>query len=213
MSQGEQPTFSSVIQAHIEQRLCDLHVALPASIVTYDRAQQKASVQPLLKRQRSDGTLITWPIVNNVPVMFPRSGKFSLTFELVKDDSGLIVISERSLDKWLSSGGLVDPADFRKFDISDAVFIPGLFAFNDSAPAEANIAKLANDKTEIAMTEDGKVRLKNLNSGEELVTVLVDLVDDLINALIRTAIGPQPFVPSTVSALNDIKSRLETLKE
>lgn len=213
MSFKELPTFSKVIQAHIDRALCQVHVSMPAEIVSYDRSLQKARVQPLLQRQRVDGQIISFPIISDVPCIFPRTSTSSFTFELKPGDTGTLLVSERSLDRWLTNGGLVDPADFRKFDISDAQFIPGLFPFSDPAPAEANITKTQNDKSQFAMTEDGKFRIKNTDSGEEFVTIGVDLIQALIDALIRTSIGPQPFTPSTIAAFEDLKARLETLKE
>jgi hypothetical protein len=186
---------------------------MPATIVKYERATQKATVQPSLKRRTRDGKVLSFPVVTNVPCLFPRTNDFSLTFELKPQDSGLLICAQRSLDRWLSSGGEVDPQDPRKHSFTDGIFIPGLFAFNASAPAEQNVTVLKNKDTRFRIYENGKMAFANLNSGEELVLVLSDLCQVLIQALTRTAIGPQPFVPGTIAALSQIKSRLDTLKE
>jgi len=210
---NETPTLAQVIQTALERFSTDLHTAMPAAIVSYERATQKATVQPLLKRRTKNGEVLSWPVVTSVPCLFPRSGDFSLTFELKPEDSGLLICSQRSLDRWLVSGGEVDPQDPRKHSFTDGIFIPGLFSFNRSAPAEENITVLKNKDTRFRLYEDGKMAFANLSSGEELVLVLSDLCQVLIEALTRTAIGPQPFTPGTISALSNIKSRLDTLKE
>lgn len=207
------PTLSKVIQAHLERRLASVHVSMPAEVVSYDRNTQKVKVQPSLKRLREEGQVIDWPVISDVPVLFERTNTFSMTYEIKPGDSGAIIVSERSLDKWKLSGGKVDPEDFRQHDISDAFFIPGLFDFSNNAPVEQNITLWQNDKTQMAMNETGQFRFKNLESGEEYVTIVVDLIQQLIDSLIRTGLGPQPFVPSTIAAFEDLKARLETLKE
>lgn len=210
---NETPTLTQVIQTALERFAGDLHTAMPATIVSYDRSTQKATVQPSFKRRTKTGQVFSFPVVTNVPCLFPRSTDFSLTFELKPQDSGLLICAQRSLDRWLEKGGEVDPQDPRKHSFTDGIFIPGLFSFNDSAPAEQNITVLKNKDTRFRMYENGKMAFANLSSGEELVLVLSDLCQVLIDALTRTAIGPQPFVPSTISALSQIKSRLDTLKE
>lgn len=210
---NETPTMSRVVQAALERFAANLHTAMPASIVTYDRTKQQASIQPLLKRRTKDGQVFSFPVVTNVPCVFPRSGDASVTFELKPGDSGMLIVAQRSLDRWLEVGGEVDPQDPRKHDFTDGVFFPGLFPFSEAAPAEQNIYLVQNVNSQFAMTENGRFRAKNLDSGEELVTVLVDLIQQLIDSFIRTGIGPQPFVPSTIAAFEDLKARLETLKE
>jgi len=210
---NETPTLAHVIQTALKRFQTELHTCLPAEIVTYDRTKQKASVQPLLQRKTKDGVAFNFPVITNVPCRFERTSKFSITYELKPKDTGIIIVSERSLDVWLNKGGLVDPNDLRKHDINDAIFFPGLFPFSTPAPAEANVALIQNDKTRFRLYENGKMAFTNLNSNEELVKVLSDLCQALISALTTTAIGPQPFTPSTISALTSVKSRLDTLKE
>jgi len=44
---NETPTLAQVIQTALERFSTDLHTAMPAAIVSYERATQKATVQPL----------------------------------------------------------------------------------------------------------------------------------------------------------------------
>lgn len=210
---NEQPTLQQVIQTALKRFQGELHTSIPAEIVTYDRGTQKASVQPVLLRKTVTGQTFKFPVITNVPCRFERSSKFSLTYELRPGDSGLLIISERSLDVWLNRGGIVDPLDPRKHDINDCIFLPGLFPFTKPAPTQPNIALIQNDKTQFKLYENGKMAFLNQNSNEELIKCLSDLCQTLISALTVTGIGPQPFTPGTVSQLTSIKSRLDTLKE
>lgn len=210
---NETPTLANVIQSALSRFASDLHTSMPASIVSYDRTKQKASIQPLLKRRTKDGVVFSYPVITNVPCYFPRTSTYQHTFELKPNDTGLLIISERSLDRWLEVGGEVDPGDPRKHDFTDGIFFPGLFPFSQPAVAEQNITLFKNLNSRMRMYESGQFAFENLQSGEELVLVLSDLLQVLIDALIRTAIGPQPFTPSTIAALTDIKARLDTIKE
>lgn len=211
---NETPTLSQIIQTGIDRSLSEVHVALPGSVIKYDRDAQKAEIQPLLQRKSRAGVLFDWPIITNCPILFHRTSVFSMTYELKPGDTGLIVVSERSLDVWLQKdGGIVDPDDQRRFDMTDGVFIPGLFPFSKPAPVEENTLLLRNDVTRWAQHEDGTMAFENLTSGEELIQILHDLIIQLENSLIRTGIGPQPFTPATIAAFDDIKDRLDTLKE
>lgn len=147
------PTLAEVIAGAVGARLAELNVAIPASVQSYDRATQKASVKPLIRSvlTDSDGTRVAEgrPIINDVPVVFPGAGAYSITFPLAAGDTVLLVFSQASLDKWLSSGGEVDPLDPRRFALSDAIAIPGLRPF--SAPVEGT------DDTAMVIQSGGEI--------------------------------------------------------
>ena len=48
---------------------------------------------------------------------------------------------------------------------------------------------------------------------ERLLTANINLLDKLINGKVNTNIGPQPFMPNTLKALNDIKKELEEIEK
>lgn len=48
---------------------------------------------------------------------------------------------------------------------------------------------------------------------ERLLTACITLLDKLLNAKVNTSIGPQPFMPDTSQALNDIKKELEDIQK
>lgn len=109
--------------------ISSLHTCLPGRIEKYSREEQKANVKPLIKKQYLDGSAAELPVISNVPVVFPRTQRAGITFPLEQGDGVLLVFAERALDRWLSSGVDSGPGDSRKFDLSDAIAIPGLFSF------------------------------------------------------------------------------------
>lgn len=126
------PTLPGVIRAAIKAALIDVHTAIPGRVLSYDKTKQVATVQPIV---RKDATT-KLPAIPGVSVMFLGNDTFSLTWPVKKGDTGWLMFAESSLDKWKTGGGDdVDPGDDRRFDLSDAVFIPALRSQKRPVPA------------------------------------------------------------------------------
>ena len=143
MSTSRNSTLQDLLARFRSSIVADLHTSLPGEIIRYDSNTQKADVRPLVKERYTDESGATQardlPVIPAVPVKFPGGGGYRMTFPMDPGDTGLIVFCEASLDKWLVSGGAVDPADDRHHDLTDAVFIPGLRDFGHplgSAPTD-----------------------------------------------------------------------------
>lgn len=177
---SETPTLAQVILEAVEARLVDVNTAIPGKIVSYDHATQTASVQPCIRRKYTDGTIVDLPVINKVPVQFPRGGGFFVSLPLKKDDPVLLVFSQRALDVWKEKGGVVDPADPRKFHISDAYALAGAGAapdaFTNTDPNKLVIAHKGGT-AEIHMGDDGKVSIKagELHLGDHSASEFVAL--------------------------------------
>ena len=153
---AERKTMADVIKEAIDAKLVDLHTSMPAIVQSYDKEKQKADVQPVLKRKFVNSDPVDLPIITNVPVIFPRTGKAYIHFPLKKDDVVMLIFAERSVDRWLDKGGLIDPADPRKHNLSDAFAVPGGYPFSDvvSGLDDDNII-LENDKSRIEVSPNG----------------------------------------------------------
>jgi len=161
MSQSN-PTLSEVIHLSIEDYMNGVHTSLPGIVDSYDYKTQKAKIVPAVKRISIDGELVTMPVITNVPVIWPRSGKAMIHFPLVRGDSVLLVFCERSVDLWLKNGGTADPSDPRWFDLTDAVAIPGLFPFSEKSLATDNetVQFIFGDAL-IKMKDDGEITVND----------------------------------------------------
>lgn len=202
-------TPTDIIRQAFNSMACQMHTCLPAEIVKYDYTEQKAQVKILLRKQLKDGQVYTYPEITNVPVMFPRANNFSIHYPLNAGDKVAVFFSERSLDEWLEKGGTVTPTDPRKFDLSDAIAIPGLYPFSDSSPAEDNenfIIQIGSAK--LKMAPDGTFCFHG--ASEELMGIIDELFTLLENTTVNTSLGPQPFL--NVLSYTALKARFETLK-
>lgn len=208
---GQQtPSLEQIVKDGIEATVANLHVALPAEVVSYDAAKQRCSVQPLIRRKYEDGSVVNLPIITNVPVAFPRAGNAFISLPLQKGNSVLLVFSERSLDRWLSQGGVTTADDPRKHDLSDAVAIPGVYPFNNPCEASTDSIRIQYGDARIDVMSDGKFKFENTNEGKELITVMRDFINACLAARTNTALGPQPLVPP--SLFTSVRDDLDKLK-
>lgn len=125
--------IEATIQEGIDTALKGLHTCLPGVVSVFDAVTQLADIQPTIKSKVGDD-LINLPLLTSVPVRFPKSNKFSITFPLEPDDEVLIIFCERSIDTWLTRGGIQNPFDFRKHDLSDAFAFPLMYSQKNLVP-------------------------------------------------------------------------------
>ena len=109
-----------------------LWTALPASVVSYNAAKLTVSAQPTIQAQvrTPAGQWIntTLPVCVDCPVSFPGGGGFTLTFPIAVGDEGILVFASRCIDAWWQNSGVQPQAELRMHDLSDGMFIPGLFS-------------------------------------------------------------------------------------
>lgn len=205
------PTLEEVLDDAIQDALLSVYTNMPGIVESYDPAKQTITARPAIKRTGADGVVSDRPLIENVPVIFPRGKKSSQTWPLAKGDPVTLVFSMRSLDVWKSKGGAVDPQDFRKFHITDAMAIPGGSSkSNPIAGASAENVRYVNDKAVIEMFPAGKFKVTN--GTEELFDLLVQTIECLIAAKTITSAGPTPFWGETQAVLAQLKTKLTSLK-
>lgn len=171
-------TLASVVKAGVENRLKELHTAMPGIVQSFDAVLQLASVQPAIKRifKTADGTteILTpndLPVLINVPVIFPRGGGFSLTFPVAKGNECLLVFCERSIDNWHKFGTVREPGARRFHHLSDATAFVGLSSIPNKVPNydPTNMELKADDgSVSIKLKVNGGIRQENTNGFTEL---------------------------------------------
>lgn len=207
------PTLAQVIKDGIEKELLEIHTAMPASIVSYDSKTNLAVVSPSLRRKyKSEENATDLPLIANVRVGHLKFGNSHIRFPVKPGDEGYLQIMERSIDKWLETGGLVDPDDPRRFALSDGVFIPQLWSKKNplASKGSPNSLEIRNAKSFIEVLPNGRFRISN--GSEELIKLLTDLIGELLAAKVVTAIGPQQFTVDTLAKLTVLLKKFETLE-
>lgn len=128
---GETPTWSEIIKGYVEAGLLETHTWLPAIVLTV-KGTNRVDLQPLLLRQfKSSPVPLPLPVIQDVMVVTPRGNTYGMHLPIKIGDVGLALFCERSLQAWsqLPVPAAIPPLDTRHHDLSDAVFIPGLYPF------------------------------------------------------------------------------------
>ena len=217
-------TLTDAVRAAVLYQITALHTSFPGIIISYDYTIQKATIQPAINKKYTDGTTASMPILNNVPIIFPRSGGASLTFPINKGDTVLVVCAERSLDDWLNTGGQVNPKDPRKLDLSDAMAIPGLYPFSSPSPASNNSdVVLQYSGGQVRIDSSGQVSVEGnskvavgANSGilfgkVEVLDILSQLLADLQGLNVTTGF-PGPLTPTFIAQALLLQTKIDSIR-
>jgi hypothetical protein len=152
-----------------------LHTAIPAIVSKYNPDGPTVEAKPIIPKKFNDGTTLNYKPIVEVPVVFPRTNRFHLSFPLEEGDGVLLIFSERSIEAWLKSGKEQDPSNNTKYSLTDAIAIPGLFALNKGSKIEDgkkveltfDNAKIVTDGTKWDFTAGGSVTpLSGVVTGE-----------------------------------------------
>lgn len=237
MADQRSPTLDNVLRRAMESHQMNIHTALPGRVETYDAATQLANVKPLIKRAfvaDEVETLEPLPIINNVPVQFPRAGIRFISLPIKVGDHVLLVFNERSIDKWQAgSGDDTDPTDLRMHNLSDAVAIPGFYPdsekLDDADPDNIVIGEdggvqvhVADDKIELGekgssdkASLDSKVQIELTRIAVELSALTTFVLGHLhLGVTVGAGVsGPPSLPPPTPGSPAATASTLVTIKE
>lgn len=97
---------------------------LPARVVKYDRATNRAVVVPMVKLLTTDNRQITRAQFASVPVLQLGGGGFVLSTNLKAGDLGWLKANDRDISLVLQAYRDNAPNTLRKHSFADAVFIP-----------------------------------------------------------------------------------------
>lgn len=130
------PDIVQQINDNISEVMNTIHTVLPGKIVSYDSAKGTATVLPIAKYKMPNGEKIDYPQLTEVPVWVHQcyGQKATVATPIKKDDECIILVIEVSPDLWLQ--GFETDTDL-KYDLSNAVCIPGLFAKPNTVTARA----------------------------------------------------------------------------
>jgi len=145
---------------------------LPARIVAYDRAKNRATVQPLIKNLTTSGFVASRSQLASIPVMQFGGGGFVFNFPFKSGDLGWIKASDRDISVFLQSFEEAQPNTLRTYSFSDGVFIP-------DAMKGWTIAGEDTDNA-VIQTLNGNVRISIGASGVKITSPLITLNGDTI---------------------------------
>lgn len=124
MSDSNVNGFTESIKNSTQKQIDEIHTSMPGVIQSYDINTGLANVKPSLD-MNIDGERVGIPIITGVPIIFPggMAGDVSITWPIENGDECLLIFSESQIDEWLLE---IESNDTRRFDLTDAIAIPGL---------------------------------------------------------------------------------------
>jgi hypothetical protein len=210
----------------LRDQLTEVHTCLPGQVVSFDAATQTCSVVPTLKRLfYGDDDATEIPVIEDVPIVFPGSGNFWITFDVKPDSYVLLVFAERSIAKWMDLGGIVDPEAAHKFDYSDAVAIPGLLpepvklsggVQSDSIEirdaSRNTYLKLEDGAIEINGDSDFAVAFNDLKTGFDDLRTEVNAFLGKYNTHTHAGAGPSPLLAVPAESATTATATIDAAK-
>ena len=128
-------TLPQAVPFVTSQLLKQVHTTLPAVVERYDAETRRARVQPAVDLMLSPigspnagfSALepMPYPILLDVPVIFPSGGGYTMHFPLLPDDPVLLLFSERDIKNFKETLLSGPPASDAIMEIQHVVALPG----------------------------------------------------------------------------------------
>ena len=132
------PDLRALLNAHRDEIFSTLNCHQIGIIQSYDRVKQTCTVQIASKRvvynqpQSGDSNLqqtpqlVDYPLLVDVPVLFPSGGGGYMYFPLGQGDRCLVLFNDRDIDNWFATGDTGAPNSPRMHSLADGIAIVGI---------------------------------------------------------------------------------------
>jgi hypothetical protein len=132
---------------------------LPAEVISYNRATNRATVKPLVSIIGTNGQRLGRAPIAAVPVLAIGGGNFFMNFPLGPGDIGWIEASDRDISLFLQNAQQASPFDGRLHSFEHGRFIPDAFdRYTYTLDADALVISSYDGSTRIVMSQ-GKISL------------------------------------------------------
>lgn len=148
--------------------MCD--VCIPAVVVSYDRAKNRAVVRGLIQRVTVDNKIARRQPLYDIPLFAYGDGNFHISFPVKAGTLGWILVCDRDIELYKSSLKESRPNTYRAHTFADSWFIPDqmhplTIAGEDS---EAMVIQHASSNSRVSVAADA-VRI---TVGDTKITVI-----------------------------------------
>lgn len=214
------PTLTDVLSLLKRSVQADVRTHIPARVITYNVDTQEASVSVeslTVIPNRNDPTdrnaeTVLPPIrIDGVQVAWQRTAAGYVTFPLLPGDTGYLEIFDRSIDTWRKAGVAADPGLDHMHNLSDCVFVPGLWSKVNPIPATDQTASVFHGtlmKIGRAATL-AAARTTDAVSPTALMTTWMTQVATAINILAPLSVTPPlPVTFGTITG-GSVKAKIE----
>lgn len=169
----------NLLEKHFDYEMSNVHFAFPAIVKSYDAEKRRAQVLPSVKRKKADGSYVELPIIVDVPVVYFGTVKGGIHIPLEENDEVLIIVSERAIETWKDNGGSGnEDINIRRFNLSDAIAIPGLQAitFPNIEDATEDCLAIHHDNKIIMTIGDNRIEYDS-EGGTKTTDISGNIID------------------------------------
>lgn len=166
---------TEIFDLNYERAKSGLRVSLPGTIKSFDPESVTCEVElstfglsATAKRGSTSVDRIKsedgyYPVIQDIPVVFPRGGGCTLTFPVKAGDECLVIFSDRCIDFWWQNGETQNTSRTRSHSFSDAFVIPG---------PQSQAKKISSISTSAAQlrTDDGSAFVEVAADGAVTIT-------------------------------------------
>jgi len=199
---SNQGSLQGIIAQALKAFQRGLDNCLPATVISYDRDKNIASVQPQIQMVAVDGTLINRASSASVPVYAAGGGGFVINFPLVAGSKGWIKASDRDISLYLQSGNRTAPNTARMHSFENGCFWPD-FGSNFTIAGEDSASC-------VIQSQDGSIKISlwptkiKLTVGSNTFEVTESELSAVVgsNSLTMNATGLSAVIGSTLFDIN-----------
>lgn len=154
--------FAGVMADVLQNFLRGVDDMIPAKVVSYDDATNRAVIKPLVMLGTTDGQKISRAQLSNIPVFRFGGGGFFIRFPVKPGDFGWLKATDRDMSLIMQRGGLEDwPNTLRQHSFSDGMFFPDTLKswVIDGANADALVIQSLDGSVCVSL-HSGKVKIE-----------------------------------------------------
>lgn len=207
---GDSGSLAGVLGNFLRSRLMNIDDMMPAIIVSYDDASNRATVKPLVQMLDTSNNKIPRANVHNIPVFRFGGGGYFMRFPIKSGDFGWIKSNDRDISLVIQRGGQEDiPNTERIKSFSDAMFFPDTLKdwLIDGNNADALVIQSLSGNSVISVHQD-KIELEADNI--KLICKNFDLESETASLDAKSMIINVPDLTITSNTLNVDKGGSDT---
>ena len=153
-------SFAGLLAFAQRKQAMDMHGQLPAMVLSYDRAHNVATVQPMISVRATNGQSWQRAPIAKVPVLALGGGGYCVTFPLAKGDFGWIEASDRDISLFMQSKQNSTPNTDRLHSFEDGRFVPDAFSQYTFGGDAGSMVIQSYDNSVSITVGPGKITLK-----------------------------------------------------
>lgn len=181
MDPSSRQDLSGTVRLILTKFLQGVDDMLPAKVIAYDRATNRARVQPLIYVVTTDDRQISRAQIASIPVLQMGGGGFVLSFPIKPGDLGWIKANDRDISLFTQFLTESAPNTQRKHNFSDAMFIPDTMFRSVTINAE-------DAENVVLQSTDGTVRIALFDDKIKITSPRVEVVSPEIVCTASTSI-------------------------